>query len=106
MISMGAALIGGSLQRGVSAGGGRFATDPGDGGLEGARGEQGAGGLGDEPARETAGRADGHGGADLAPGRGGLELVRDVEADRAAGAQGEPALVGLGDLDVEADAAA
>ena len=74
--------------------------------LEGARGEQGARRLGQQAAEQATRGPDGDGRADLGA-RGHLgEVVGDVEADGAAGAQREPAPVGGVDLHVEADAAA
>ena len=52
--------------------------------MEGARGQQGAGGLGEQAAGEAAAGADGDGGMDLAAAAvGGRELVGDVEGPTA-----------------------
>src|SRR4051812_17088508 len=86
---------------------GRFSGDPPEGGVQGARGEQGTGGLGEQAAGEAAAGAHGDRGVDLgAPALGMGEAVVDVEGDRTARAELDAGLVGLVDLELEADAAA
>ena len=84
-----------------------LAGDPREGGVEGARGEQGAGGLGEQAAGEAAAGADGDGGVDLACRRSAGARGRSRRRSRPGRRRDEAqaALVGLVDLDVEADAA-
>jgi hypothetical protein len=86
--------------------GGRLAVEPRDGGVEGAGGRQRVRGSGRQPAGETARGPDRDRGLDVAAGRRRREVVADVEADRPARGQREAVVVGLVDLDVEADQAA
>jgi hypothetical protein len=73
---------------------------------ERAGGQQGGGGLGDQPAGDALAAADGDRGVDLRAARGGRQVVGDVEPDGAVRGEREPAGLGLVDLDLEADAAA
>ena len=82
------------------------ARDAVDGDAEGAGLQQGGGGLLGHAAEQAAAGADGDRGADLAAPAGGPGLVGDVEGDGAVRGEREAAVVGLVDLDVEADAAA
>src|SRR5688500_8316027 len=98
-------MCGGPSFWGLDVGEGGFASDAAEGGVEGARGEQGAGGLGEEPAGQAAAGADGDRCADLAAAAARLgEAVVDVEGDGPVRAERDAGLVGLVDLDLEADA--
>src|SRR5204863_6238739 len=72
--------------------------------IEGARREQRSRGVREDAAGEAAPGTDGDRRPDLAAAFELGELVGDVEADGAGGAQREPVGRGLVDLEVEADA--